>query len=195
MSETTHTLEAALAPTLEEHEREPIRISLNRVFTIALIAVFFLVMMVCLTAGVTIYRNVTVLQSNADTLHMESGLLVNLVRMNDDIDTVSMAAGPEGNALVLTERLESGTYETRIYRYEGAIVHEYAIAGRPIKPENAIVIVETGTFEFSYENGLVTFITDDGSFSAALRSDQSSGSFASSGYSAAVAAEHTEGWS
>ena len=72
----------------------------------------------------------------------------------------------------MVERLESGTYETRIYRYQGAIVQEYAIAGRPYKPNNATKIIESDKFEFSYENGLVTIVTDDGEWCIALHSAQ-----------------------
>jgi hypothetical protein len=158
----------------------------NHLFTFILMGMFFLVMMVCLVAGVSIYRSVAALHDEANTMHMESGLLVNVVRMNDMADAVQITDGPEGDALVLVSHLDSGTFETRIYTYEGAIVQEYAIAGRDLNPEGALQIVESDTFEFSYENGLLTLVTDNGSYDVAIRSAQSAGvPVASSGFAAA----------
>ncbi|MBQ3329263.1 MAG: hypothetical protein IJG88_04845, partial [Eggerthellaceae bacterium] len=63
----------------------------GRAFTIGLVVVFFAVMMVCLVAGASIYRSVEGIRSEANDLHMESGLLVNIVRMNDSADAVQVA--------------------------------------------------------------------------------------------------------
>lgn len=187
MSEV-RTVESAVASTLEQGARKTWRIPSYHTFAVVLMVVFFLVMMICLTAGVSMYRSVASMKSQSDTLHLESGLMTSIVHMGDSAQAVSKADGPEGEALVLVERLASGTYETRLYHYQGAVVQEYAIAGHDINPENAITIVDSGTFEFSYQDGLLTLVTDDGPFHVALRSDQGSASLASAGYSAADAA-------
>ena len=141
-------------------------------FSFAIMVVFFLVMMLALVAGAVIYRGVAASQARANDVRMESGLLTNLLRMGDMADAVTQAEGPEGPALVLVTTLPSGTYETRIYAYQGSIVQEYAIAGRPFNPENAVPIVESGTFAFSLHEGLVTITTDRGSFPMYFRSSQ-----------------------
>lgn len=153
-------------------------------FAIVMLVVFFIVMMTCLVIGVSIYRGVSDARVQSDELHMESGLLVNIVRMNDSADAVRMAEGPEGDALVLVERLESGTYETRLYLHDGAIVQEYAIAGRPLNPDNALEIVASDVFEFTYDDGLLSIMTDGGVFHAALRSQQGDTRLASAGSAA-----------
>lgn len=71
---------------------------------------------------------------------------------------------------MLTERLESGVYETRLYAYQGSIVEEYARADAAFTPEKAREIVKSKRFDFAYENGLLTVYTDQGSTSVALRS-------------------------
>ncbi len=144
----------------------------GRLFTIVLMAVFFIVLMVGLAASASIYHGVALSQDRTNDLHMESGLLSNTIRINDAADAVALGTGPEGEALVLIERLDSGTYETRIYKYQGSIVQEYAIAGRGYNPENAIKLVESDVFEFSYSKGLLSVMTDQGMFSVALRSSQ-----------------------
>ena len=82
----------------------------------------------------------------------------------------SVADGPEGLALVLTEHLGNGDYETRLYAYQGAIVEEYTRAGTAFTPEKAREIVRSSTFDFTYTDGLLTVHTDQGSTSVALRS-------------------------
>ena len=77
---------------------------------------------------------------------------------------------PEGLALVLTEHLGNGDYETRLYAYQGAIVEEYTRAGTAFTPEKAREIVRSSTFDFTYTDGLLTVHTDQGSTSVALRS-------------------------
>ena len=103
------------------------------------------------------------------------GLLANSVHVADAADAVSVGKGPEGNAIVLVERLDTGTYETRIYQYQGNIVQEYAIQGRDYNPGNAQILASSATFDFSYEGNLLTVNTDQGSFNVALRSEQGGG--------------------
>ena len=70
---------------------------------------------------------------------------------------------------MLTERLDSGTFETRIYAYQGSIVEEYALADAPYDPSKATAIVRSSVFDFSYGGGLLTIVTDAGQTSVALR--------------------------
>ena len=93
----------------------------------------------------------------------------------DAADAVEEGIGPEGRALVLGEHLESGTYETRIYQYQGNIVQEYAIAGHDYAPDRAQVLAASAIFDFTYAGNLLTVTTDQGSFDVALRSAQGGG--------------------
>lgn len=76
----------------------------------------------------------------------------------------------QGPALVLRETLESGTYETRIYRVDGVIMQEYAVADAPYDPEKAVAVAQSQTFEFSCSDNLLTIVTDAGQVDIALRS-------------------------
>ncbi|MDO4399666.1 MAG: DUF4860 domain-containing protein [Coriobacteriia bacterium] len=147
----------------------------SRTFTIALMAVFFVALMAGLAAGVSIYRSVAQVHVSANEMRLESGLLANSVHVADAADAVDVGQGPEGKALVLVERLESGTYETRIYQYQGNIVQEYAIQGRDYAPDRAQVLTPSATFDFTYDKNLLTVSTDQGSFDVALRSAQGGG--------------------
>ena len=165
----------AVVSAFERSKRGTRKEASSRTFTIALMAVFFVALMAGLAAGVSIYRSVSAVQVSANDMRLESGLLANSVHVADAADAVSVGKGPEGNAIVLVERLDTGTYETRIYQYQGNIVQEYAIQGRDYNPGNAQILASSATFDFSYEGNLLTVNTDQGSFNVALRSEQGGG--------------------
>ena len=109
-------------------------------------------------------------RSSSDNTRLGLSLIANSIRATDGTDAVGVADGPEGLALVLTEHLGNGDYETRLYAYQGAIVEEYTRAGTAFTPEKAREIVRSSTFDFTYTDGLLTVHTDQGSTSVALRS-------------------------
>lgn len=162
---TVASFERSKAP---ERER-----SSSRLFTVALMAVFFVVLMAGLAVGATVYRSVAASQATANETRMVSGLLASNIHVNDAADAVEVGAGPEGKALVLVQRLASGTYETRIYEFQGQVLQEYAVAGSSYDPERAVPLLDSSTFGFTFQDGLITIVTDSGTYDIAMRSDQS----------------------
>lgn len=180
------------APRRREHD-------FGRVFTGMLFALFVIVLLMAILAGTDVYRALYQEGEAADNQRLSLTLLANDVRANDQIgsvarawvteDTVSveevdadggalsLAAVAEdadgrfiqGPALVLRETLPGGVYETRLYRYDGTIMEEYALADAPYEPEKATAIVASSVFDFSYQDGLLTIVTDAGEVSVALR--------------------------
>ncbi len=75
----------------------------------------------------------------------------------------------QGPALVLRETMDTGVYETRIYRYDDVIMEEYALADAPYNPGKATPLVQASVFDFSYEKGMLTITTDAGQVTVALR--------------------------
>lgn len=142
----------------------------GRIFTVLLFALFIVALLIAIMVGTGLYRALVDVREQADTSRLATGLVANSVRAADAVNAIGAGQGPEGRSLVLTERLDSGTFETRIYAYQGSIVEEYALADAAYTPEKATPIVESQRFAFSYENGLLTVDTDDGSVQVALRS-------------------------
>ena len=142
----------------------------GRLFVTLLFAVILLFLLVALLAGMSAYRSANDVRSATDETRLGLALVANSIRMNDSTDAVGVADGPEGRALVLTEHLDGGDYETRIYAYRGSIVEEYTRADSAFAPERAREIVSSATFDFAYADGLLTVYTDQGSTSVALRS-------------------------
>lgn len=144
----------------------------RRLFPVLLLLVFFAALLLALISGVSVYKSVTNSQARNASRREGLDLVLNVVRANDAKDCVAVGEGPEGRSLVVVENLESGTFETRIYLYEGNIVEEYSVAGSPYTPEKASVICESSTFEFSYGHGLLAIKTSQGTGEIALRNMQ-----------------------
>ncbi len=151
----------------EQHSRFP-----RHLFVSLLMVIFFVMLLLALMAGVSIYHRVADIQISTSEDRLGQQLVANYVRSTDSVNAVKVGTGPEGQSLVLLEQLESGNYETRIYLYEGAIVEEYAVEGSPYTYSKAVKLVDSSRFSFGYEDGLLTIMTDQGSTCVALRTTQ-----------------------
>lgn len=141
----------------------------SRVFTAILFGVFVLMLLLAFLAGVTVYKNLNASHSAIDNYRSSENLVVNSVLANNSADALSVAKGPEGAALVLTETDAEGSYETRIYLYQGNIVEEYAVAGSPYDPQQASVLASSKVFSFSLKGNLLRITTNHGTAEVALR--------------------------
>jgi len=145
----------------------------TRVFTIVLLAVFFVVLMAGLAVGVAMYQAVANNQLETNAARMQAGLLASNVHANDTARAVGTGNGPEGRALVLTEHGgDGGSYEMRIYLYKGNVVQEYSLAGSAYTPERAQPLISSSTFDFALHGNLLVIFTDQGATNVALRSYQ-----------------------
>ena len=88
------------------------------------------------------------------------------------MNAVRVGVGPEGPSLVLVEYLDTGTYETRIYLINDAIVEEYAVSGTPYDASRSVKLADSSKFDLSYDSGLLTIKTDQGTTEVALRTMQ-----------------------
>lgn len=142
----------------------------SSLFMTVLLAVFFIALLSGLVVGVNMYRYAAQTQMETDKVRMSTGLLSSYIKTNDRENVLGVGMGPEGKSLVLTERSDSGGYETRIYKHEGKIVQEYSLAGSAYTPQRAQVLEESDSFDFKVDGKLLTVMTDNGSVSVALRS-------------------------
>lgn len=166
--EKLNATENWLGATIPKQEEKK---SPGRFFNMSLFGFVVLFLLITLFTGTQVYENVNNARETSDNNRLGLSLIANSVRMNDTAGSIGEGIGPEGNrSLVLIERLASGDYETRIYQYQGKIVEEYAVASDAYMPEKAREIVASATFDFSYENGLLTIITDQGTATVALHS-------------------------
>ena len=137
----------------------------RRAFPTLLLAAFFAALLLAMISGVTVYKAVSADQQASSAQREGAGLICNVVRANDSKGAIAQGQGPEGKSLVVVEPLDSGTYETRFYLYEGKVVQEYSLAGSGYTPE----VTVSDTFDFSYSDGLLAVTTDQGTAEVALR--------------------------
>lgn len=144
----------------------------QRAFSILLFAVFIIVDLLALVAGTSSYGSITKMQQQNDARVMTLGPITSSVRANDVQGGIASGKGPEGKSLVLTQHDQQGTYETRIYLYQGKIVQEFSLSGTPYTPEKATKLSDSSTFTFAYDDGLLTINTDGSEAKIALRNLQ-----------------------
>lgn len=141
-------------------------------FSVVLFAVFVVMDLLALMTGASSYGSITRMQAANDQRIMTLGPIASSIRANDAANSVTTGKGPEGPSLVLMQSDSQGTYETRIYLYQGNIVQEFALEGSPYRPEKATVLAPSSSFEFTQASGLLTVTTDVGTIDVALRHQQ-----------------------
>ena len=146
----------------------------SRAFTTLLMAVFFIILMIGLAGGATMYSSITDTQVRNSNIYQQAGLIANTVHANDTLFSLAKGEGPEGASLVMVEATDDGTYETRLYLYKGHVMEEFALADKPYNPSKATVLFDSDTFEFSLEGKLLTITTDTGTCDITMRSRQGS---------------------
>ncbi|WP_251159050.1 DUF4860 domain-containing protein [Caniella muris] len=138
-------------------------------FAAALVALVLLGSVAALAVAAAVFGAIHASAASSDNLRLSCALVANTVRAQDRLGAVGVAEGPEGDALVLTARLGSGDYETRLYLFEGHVVRETALAGTPLRPSAAERLARSDTFSFSLDGDLLTVVTDEGRCPVALR--------------------------
>lgn len=149
----------------------------GRTAALALFTLFAVALLLALVAGVRVYAALVSAEDAVEDDRFATGLLVNSVRGADAIDAVGAAAGPQGEALVLTERARGGAFQTRIYMYDGMLMQEYAVQDAPFNPQSATPVLATDSFWFAFDDGLLTIGTDQGTTCVALRSARTEASW------------------
>lgn len=91
------------------------------------------------------------------------------LRTNDQENTVSVADGPQGDALILRD---GSGYAAKIYAYNGNLVEEYAEADTPLSPENAQIIAPVQQFSVMQEGRSFTVCTERGTVRVTLHTQQ-----------------------
>lgn len=160
-------------PSAIRTHKSPISTMTNKFFAVVLFGLFIVMLLLAFLVGINVYRTLDTMAQAERTERLDQAFLANIIHANDMADVVEVGEGPEGKALVLRETLDGEiSYETRIYAYQGNIVEEYVLADSAYVPEKAIRLSDSDTFDFSYDNGLITITTDDGTAAVALRSKE-----------------------
>lgn len=171
LQDTNDQQRGVFSPSALRDHQAPMSISSNRAFAAVLFGLFIVMLLISFLVGINVYQALNTMASGESIERLEQSFLANTIHSNDMYDAVLIGEGPEGAALVLRESIDGAEgYETRIYAFNGSIMQEYALEESPYAPEKAITLFDSDLFDFSYENGLLTITTDNGSVDVALRS-------------------------
>ena len=149
--------------------RTPQRGGSMGVFLMILFAVFVAIELLAVGMATISYRSLHEMQEKSERSSLELGPVVSALRAGDQRSAIARGTGPEGESLVIVDALDHGTYENRIYLYQGKLVEEYSVQGTPYTPSKATSLGATSSFSFAYDEGLLTIKTDDCVAKVALR--------------------------
>ena len=149
--------------------RTPQRGGSMGVFLMILFAVFVAIELLAVGMATISYRSLHEMQEKSERSSLELGPVVSALRAGDQRSAIARGTGPEGESLVIVDALDHGTYENRIYLYQGKLVEEYSVQGTPYTPSKATSLGATSSFAFAYDEGLLTIKTDDCVAKVALR--------------------------
>lgn len=159
-------------PTADATRQKP-RWASTRAFTLVLFAGFMVVMLLTLWFGLQVYHQLSAERASVEAERLAYGSLVNSVRANDAVDAFGFDSFEGNDALVMTQRTESGDFETVLFVHDGQLLQQYALAGTPIDPSAAHALFPTETFSVAYgDDGLLTLATDTVTVSVDLHSPQ-----------------------
>lgn len=146
------------------------------VFTVLLFLLFVAALLTALAVGTHVYRNLASARTSTDTARLQSALIANTVRARDAAEAVRIDTAPGGGQmLVLTERLDAGDFEVRLYLQDGWIVEEYVPAEAAVGSAGAEKLTASEAFAVSWEDeNMLAITTDAGSTFVALRAEGAS---------------------
>lgn len=143
----------------------------GKVSALILFALFILALVMALVAGARAYSALVNNQSETNNQRLADNIVVNAIRSGDCFDGVSVADGPQGPALVLTEHTLGGVFENRFFlEADGVLYQQYCLADAPFSSTSATPIVATDTFDFIIDGPLISLTTDQGHAWVTLRS-------------------------
>lgn len=159
-----------------EEERRSVAGRVLQALMIIVFSLFTLALLLVLLGGSQIFRTVHAAGAETDRARLAISLVANAVHAHDAADAVSVEDGPEGDVLVLTEHLASGTYETRFYLDDGWLIEEYAPAESDLDPARGTRIIPQDRFDATLhrteQGSSVELETDTGRAVVALRSNR-----------------------
>lgn len=119
----------------------------------------------------TYQKTVKSQRENEDRRAVLSYLSMTL-RNHDHQQAVSVEPGPEGDVLVLTDRVGDDAYTTRIYQSEGMLLEEFAKSGTALGQGEIQSIGACSRFEIERMDGQdLCLRVEDGSVLVHLRSE------------------------
>lgn len=141
-------------------------------FALALFVLMLGCVLMLAVFGAQVYGALTASQNRNKEVRAGLSYVAARLRAADAAQAVSVASGPQGDALLLSDIGEDTGYETRIYLCDGQLVEEYTAAENEYDPASAQPVARTDTFAVTVDNHLVTVSTDQGTIRVFLHTGE-----------------------
>lgn len=142
----------------------------SRIPSLVLFALFIIVLLVALVAGVRAYSTIVDEGNDANEHRYANGLITNSIRAMDTYGSIREGEGPQGPSIVMMENTDAGFFETRIYQWQGEVILEFSSSSEPYTPSKGTKLLDSETFEFTLDPELLVVTTDEGTTDIAIRS-------------------------
>ncbi len=122
--------------------------STNIVFRMMLLFIFSMVSLALAFSATGAFRDIEADKENISELMVALSYLNMKVRQNDSVNAIRTEPCPsrEGQAIVITETLDSVAYETWIYWHDGQLKESFILKGDPAVQEASSLIAEIDGF-------------------------------------------------
>ena len=145
----------------------------SRIPSLVLFALFIIVLLIALVAGVRAYSSLVTEGEDANEHRFANGLITNSIRAMDTYGSIREGEGPQGPSIVMMESTDAGFFETRIYLWQGEVILEFAPSSEPYTPTRGTKLLDSDTFEFTLDPDLLTVTTDEGTTDISIRANGS----------------------
>jgi type II secretory pathway component PulJ len=129
---------------------------IGNLLALLLFAVFAVCVLSVLLTGADAYRRLTQRDQDSFQSRTVAQYLATRVRQADSQGGVTIKPFGDGDALVLTEKLDGETYFTWVYCYDGALRELFTSADSNLPPESGEEVLSADALQLELDNGLLT---------------------------------------
>lgn len=130
--------------------------STDIIFILGLVCLFGICSLVVVLFGGRVYKNIVESSTYTAQRRTAFSYLSNKIRSADGQD-IELAEENGLQVLRLTEKLESGEYQTYFYYYDGALRELTLAAGDDFVPESGETVTEASGLSFTREGSLLRY--------------------------------------
>lgn len=148
----------------------------NYACILALLCIFIIGSLILMNVGVHVYKNIV--ENNAQNFRLRTSLsyVASKIRQYDEAGKIYVADENGTETLCLKEELDSGSYTTMIYCYDGKLMELFHEDGLEYKLADGFDVLSLDDFKVQLEKNRVKLVAVDGeqadSMTISLRSEK-----------------------
>lgn len=122
---------------------------IDTLFVMVIFAVFAFSVLMVLTLGAGVYRNINDMTHEQENERMALSYVRTKVRNSDNAGAVGLVSFDGRQALRISENIGGTEYKTVIYVYDGWLCEIFTEASMTFSPQDGMPVVQVGDLQFS----------------------------------------------